>query len=584
MEQGPAQRVALPQRFDRLIGWFARPERGPDEVRTCRVVVGFSFAVLAWSPIYAAFYLLALPPETARLALEGLALGMAMMASVPILIRAGASVGFCVGLLGLAAASLTLLVCSMTGGYRSPLLAWVVVLPVLGLALGGMRVAWIWNALVLALLGAMAFAPALGIPVYDALGPTARDVAWGTTISSITLTIFGLAWIYESIKHQTIGELERASAAKSEFLAHMSHEIRTPMTAIIGLAEMLEEEHLAPAQLESLRAIRRNGEHLITVINDILDLSRVESGRLELRLGPVRPDMLLREVAAMFQVPAAERGLDLRIEVGPGADALIRSDATRLRQILINLAANAVKFSERGAVRLSVSSDGGQRLRFEVEDAGIGIPEDKLAEIFEPFTQVDASMARRYGGTGLGLSISRRLARALGGDLSVRSVLGRGSAFTLCVGAEPLGGVTAAAEPPSAAAPLRALHGRVLVAEDGADNRRLLVHLLERWGLDVEVAENGGDALELIEKCAERGEPIDLVLMDMQMPDLDGYEATRRLRAQSRSVPIVAVTAHAMDGAREACLAAGCDEFLTKPIDRTQLRAVVASFLSESVR
>ena len=580
MEQGPGQRISPSRRLDRLLGWFVSPDRGPDEARTCRVVVGFSVTVLAWSPIYAAFYLLALPPQHARVALEGLALGTAMMASVPLLLRFGASVGFCVGLLGLAAAFLTTLVCSITGGYRSPLIAWVVILPVLGLALGGMRIAWMWNGLVLALLGGMALGPQLGLPVYDALSPRARDVAWGTTIVSITLTIFWFASIYESIKRQTIAELERASAAKSEFLAHMSHEIRTPMTAIMGLAEMLEEEHLPPAQLESLRAIRRNGEHLITVINDILDLSRVESGRLELRLGPVRPDLLLREVAAMFQPPAAERGLDLRVEVGPGADALIRSDATRLRQVLINLVANAVKFSERGFVRLGAFADGERELRFEVEDSGIGIPADKLGEIFEPFTQVDSSMARRYGGTGLGLSISRRLARALGGELSVESVLGRGSVFTLRVHAEPLASPAVAAEPASAQLPPRVLHGRVLVAEDGADNRRLLVHLLERWGLDVEVAENGIQALEQVEKCAERGEPIELVLMDMQMPGMDGYEATRRLRAEARRIPIVAVTAHAMDGAREACLAAGCDEFLTKPVDRAQLHAVIASFLS----
>ncbi|HXZ84150.1 MAG TPA: ATP-binding protein [Myxococcota bacterium] len=570
----------MPRRLERLLRWFVGEKRSPDEARSCRVVVGFSLAVLAWSPIYAAFYLSALPSDLARVPLEGLALGMAMMASAPILIRAGAPVGLCVGLLGLAAASLTLLVCSMTGGYRSPLLAWVVVLPVLGLALGGMRMAWLWNALVLALLAVTGFAPALGLPVYDALGPRARDVAWGTTIASITLTIFGLAWIYESIKHQTIAELERASAAKSEFLAHMSHEIRTPMTAILGLAELLEEDDPKPEQLESLRTIRRNGEHLVTVINDILDLSRVESGRLELRPVALRPDLLLGEVAALFQPRAAERSLDLRVEVGPGASAPIRADATRLRQILINLAANAVKFTESGSVRLGLFADAERWLRFEVEDTGIGIPADKLGEIFQPFTQVDASMSRRYGGTGLGLAISRRLADTLGCELSVDSLPGRGSVFTLRVRAEPVPELADAPALASEPAPPRVLRGRVLVAEDGSDNRRLLVHLLERWGLDIELAENGSEALERIDKCALRGEPVELVLMDMQMPLVDGYEATRQLRARGSRVPVIAITAHAMEGAREACLAAGCDEFVTKPIDRAQLRALVASFLS----
>ncbi|HTO71160.1 MAG TPA: ATP-binding protein [Myxococcota bacterium] len=578
-----ADPVALPRRIDRLMSWIVSDERGPDEKRTCRVVAGFSLTVVAWSPLYAVFYGTALPAPQAHVALVGLAIGIAMMAAVPLLLRAGASVDFCVGLQGIAAASLMMLVCPMTGGLRSPLLAWVVVLPVLGLWLGGMRIAWLWNALLLSLLVAMPFAPQLGLPLYDGLGPRGRDLAWIASIGSTTLTIFGLAWIYESMKHQTIAELERASRAKSEFLAHMSHEIRTPMTAILGLAESLEEEDLSPEQVESLRTIRRNGEHLITVINDILDLSRVESGRIELRLVPLRADALVREVAALLAPRVADRGLELDVRIGPGAELPIRSDATRLRQILINLLANAVKFTDAGRVRISVRAEGA-RMRFDVEDTGIGIPAGELREIFQPFTQVDASMSRRHGGTGLGLSISRRLARALGGDLEVESTVGRGSTFTLRVRAEPVDELESAPARPSAPGRTAALRGRVLVAEDGGDNRRLLVHVLERWGLEVEAAENGRVALERIEKCDERGEPVDLVLMDMQMPEMDGYEATRRLRAAGARIPVVALTAHAMEGAREACLAAGCDEFITKPIDRAHLRAVIASFLGPGAR
>jgi signal transduction histidine kinase/ActR/RegA family two-component response regulator len=578
MSDGTSRRVALGW-IDPLLGWFVSGNRSSEEQRTCRLIVGFTLTVLAWSPLYAFFYLEALPPREAHVALTSLAVGMCLVAAVPLLIRFGVALGPCVALLGVNLAALMLMICSMTGGFRSPLLAWVVLLPVLGLWFGGTRMAWLWNSLVFAQLAILAAAPVIGLPVYDVLAESMTDVVWGATIVSITLTNFVLAWIYESIKHQTIQELERASQAKSDFLAHMSHEIRTPMTAILGFAEMLEGEQLSAPQQDCLRTIRRNGEHLVAVINDILDLSRVEAGRLELQPHAARPDLILREVAALIQPRAAERGLELRVDVAPETKRAIHTDATRLRQILINLAANAVKFTEAGHVRLAVFAEPDRTIRFEIEDTGPGIPEEKLGEIWKPFTQVDASMSRRYGGTGLGLAISGRLARALGGQLWVESTLGSGSIFRLRIPADPALERAEIPSRPTAARVAPVLHGRVLIAEDGPDNRRLLVHLLERWGLDVEVAENGTVAVERVAKCAERDEPIELVLMDMQMPVMDGYEAARRLRANGFQAPIVALTAHAMEGAREACLAAGCDEFLTKPVDRAQLRAVLASYL-----
>jgi len=572
---------SLPAIIDHTLMWFVPSGSDPHEARQGKIVVGFTLAILAWSPIYALIYLAVFPAPYARVALASLAIGMALVAAVPILVRFGGPIGMSSGLLGFSLGGLLALMCSITGGYRSPLLPWMVLHP-LALGFGGIRLAWIWTSCVLVELALLALAPTLGLPIYDLISPRAKDVLWGMSLVAITMTIFLIGWIYESIKNHTIRDLERANQAKSEFLAHMSHEIRTPMTAILGFAEVLEEEKLSDEQLEHLRTIRRNGAHLLAVINDILDLSRVEAGRLELDYGPVQPARLLREVAELMGPRALERGLELRVQIDPASEGAIRSDATRLQQILLNLAANAVKFTPSGFVRLAVTAEPTGMLRFDVEDSGTGIPREMQQVVFEPFAQGDPSMSRRHGGTGLGLPISRRLATALGGALTLASELGRGSTFTLRIPAERA--VESAAAPAAAVERDRAsqLSGRVLLAEDCPDSRRLLVHLLERFGLEVKIAENGVRALERVRAARSDGTPFDLVLMDMQMPEMDGYEATRRLRSEGFPGRIVALTAHAMDGSRETCLAAGCDEFLTKPVDRARLRSVIARQLERA--
>jgi signal transduction histidine kinase/ActR/RegA family two-component response regulator len=376
-----------------------------------------------------------------------------------------------------------------------------------------------------------------------------------------------------------------AAHHKAQFLANMSHEIRTPMTSIIGFSELaLDELGSRDDCAEAARAlttVRRNGEHLLRILNDVLDLSRIDSGQMSIERGPCYCDALLRDVHEWASGRARAKGLELALTL-PERMPFLHSDATRLRQILFNLTDNALKFTERGRVELRarVDSAGAQRqLVMEVADTGIGLTSQQCERIFDAFAQADESTTRRFGGTGLGLTISRCLARLLGGDLVVESTPGTGSVFRLQL---PIDETAQSPETPlpsvASSAPL-ALQGRVLLAEDGADNRRLIVRLLERCGLEVVVAENGRAALHLALEAWREGEPYGVIFMDMQMPEMDGYQATALLRAEGYPGPIVALTAHAMGSDRDRCLNAGCDEYASKPIRGETLRALVARYV-----
>ena len=383
---------------------------------------------------------------------------------------------------------------------------------------------------------------------------------------------------------------QEASRLKSAFLANMSHEIRTPMTALVGYAELLGDADLAPAErAECLATLRRNGEHLMAIVNDVLDLSKIESGRMTVERIACSPFALVAEVAELLRPRAAQEGLALEVLYRGPVPETVESDPTRLRQILLNLVGNAIKFTPAGSVRLEVSLEEAgpsRRLRFDVVDTGIGLSAEQQARLFTPFSQADTSTARRFGGTGLGLAISKRLAGMLGGDLQARSAPGGGSTFTLTIEVGSLDGVRLLDRPP--AGPARApaadqplsLHGRVLLAEDGLDARRLLARHLRAAGAEVETAENGLVACELALRAAEAGGAYDLILMDMQMPELDGYAAVARLRAAGYRSPIVALTAHALEDERRKCLRTGCDGFATKPILRRALIEVARSYLA----
>ena len=391
---------------------------------------------------------------------------------------------------------------------------------------------------------------------------------------------------------------DEASRAKSEFLANMSHEIRTPMTAILGFADLLLGNVHGDANTLAANTIKRNGEYLLELINDILDLSRIEAGRLEVERIICSPAKVVADVAALMQVQAQAKGLSLDVEYVDEIPATIWCDPTRLRQILINLVGNAVKFTERGSIQLLTrlvndEADSNQ-LQFDVVDTGIGMSGDQVANLFQPFTQGDVSTSRKFGGTGLGLSISKRLAEMLGGDITVRSTLGKGSTFSVTVDAGYLDGVPMLDGSAEAAIEFgrrseistvlpKQLACHILLAEDGPDNQRLLSFILNRAGAKVTLAENGRIAHDKALAAWEAGEPFDVILMDIHMPVMDGYTATRKLRDADYSGAIVAVSADAMSGIDQRCRQAGCDDYVTKPIDRVALIDTVARHLRQSV-
>jgi signal transduction histidine kinase/AmiR/NasT family two-component response regulator len=485
-------------------------------------------------------------------------------------------------------------------------------------------------------------------------------------------------------------DAEAANRAKSAFLANMSHEIRTPMTAILGFADLLLADVEKPETAEAAEAIKRNGEHLLKVINDILDLSRIEAGKLRVERIPCSFRRILDEVVSLMRVRADAKGLTLTTECDGPIPQIITTDPTRLRQILVNLIGNALKFTELGGVRVVVrladerggrergdgqrdsrvdqssplapypsslapdcpplstvqDAGGGPRLLFDIIDTGIGITEEQIGILFDPFTQGDTSTCRKFGGTGLGLTISHRLAMALGGDLTVTSTPGKGSTFSVRIATGPLqsgAGEQGAAisdqqsaignqqsavsnqqsavsgqnrqssiinhplsfplpspQPPipdpnqgspSEASPgpqtpdgRTKLNCRILLAENVPDNQRLISRLLRRAGAVVTIAANGREAMEKAlasypgwgRRYDDPTEPFDLVLMEMEMPVMNGYETTRRLRAEGYLGPILALTAHAMSQDRRKCLDAGCDDYMSKPIDGNLLVATVA--------
>ncbi|HMD48828.1 MAG TPA: response regulator, partial [Bryobacteraceae bacterium] len=383
---------------------------------------------------------------------------------------------------------------------------------------------------------------------------------------------------------------EAANRSKSEFLANMSHEIRTPLGAILGFADMLLTKSPEEcAQAGCIHIIRRNSLHLLELIDEILDLSKVEAGQMKVERVSCDLPKLLADVVSLMRPRATEKGLAFGVAFQGPIPHLIHTDPLRLRQIFVNLVGNAVKFTESGSIAMKIADQGagGQNivLGVEVADSGIGMTPEQLARLFVPFTQGDGSITRKFGGTGLGLTISRRFARLLGGDITVTSQSGIGSTFTLRIDGGPSAGVELLQGLTETALLAREdrrmqdrknLSGRILLVEDGADNQRLFQMQLHDAGVAVTPAEDGRMALELAAK-----QTFDLILMDMQMPVMDGYTATRELRRRGLKLPIIALTAYAMAEDREKCMACGCNDYLSKPVNQDTLLKTVHKYMAD---
>lgn len=416
----------------------------------------------------------------------------------------------------------------------------------------------------------------IGLAIYLAMMCLEARRTEGRVVEMLRLR-FENACIAEE-RHQAMLLSQHASAAKSRFLATVSHEMRTPLNGIMGMTQLLQRSALSAQQREQVDIIAHSSRHLQSVIGDLLDLSRIEFGKLALDDEPLLLEDTVREVTGLLQAVAQDKGLRCTVEFAPSLPGWVMGDASRIKQVLHNLLGNAIKFTARGEVTLQVMRDGGD-LVFRVRDTGEGVPQAMSERIFEAFEQGPSAAVDGRAGTGLGLTISRRLARAMGGDVACEPTFSRGASFVFRVPCRLPSAV------PTASSPMPALRGApaagtVLVVDDNAVNALVASAMLETAGLTVEVAEDGESALQ---RMARGG--IDVVLMDCQLPGIDGWEATRRWRGQEppgERLPIIALTANAVVGDRDRCLRAGMDDYLAKPVQMDELIAVVTRHLSAS--
>ncbi len=601
-ETAGAKPLGMWERFVR----FCMPVNLRDDsaaVQRAGVVLGVALAPLPLILLWGFLLPILLDPSVGTSLGHMITLAAPLLFCVPLVVRRSGSLLLAANSLAAYAFVILGILGYFMGGASATALYWLLVLPIATPALG-IPSGIVWTFLTVAQFAAFLVADRYS-PLVDWTRPeliTANALLSASTLNSL---VAGIMLLYRKAQDDSLRTLseanatlaraqeanERASRIKSEFIAHVSHEMRTPMTAILGFSDLLAEEWQASRAPKELRReigiINRNGGHLLSLVNSLLDLSRVEAGRIELESIVFSPRDLCRDVTDLLEVRAHAKGLQLTLACEPRVPNRVEGDPARVRQILLNLVGNAIKFTHAGSVAVRVRARG-ERLRFEVRDTGVGLDQAELGLLFQPFRQASAGRQEPEAGSGLGLSISHGLCQLMGGNLTVTSKKNLGSCFVVDLPAQP---VSAENRTPDSHADASALandftpmQGRVLLADDGPDNRTLIRCLLERLGLEVTTAENGQLALDAVERAQTMGTPFDLILMDMQMPVLNGYEAVRVLRGRGYTGPIVAVTAQALEEERIRCLEAGCDAFATKPITRQSLAAIGRRWITSERR